>query len=53
LRRLMAHRSDRRGDEPITIVAFKGRETDWLPARDFPSWPGCIRRPLRVNPKAS
>jgi len=37
----MAHRSDRRGDEPITSLAYqKSRPVDWLPAREFPSWPG-------------
>ena len=36
----MANRSDRRGGVPITSVAHRSRAIDWLPARDFPSWPG-------------
>jgi hypothetical protein len=25
---------------PITSLALRSRAVDWLPARDFPSWPG-------------
>lgn len=32
---IMTHRSDRRGDEPMTTLTFRGREFDWLPAREF------------------
>ena len=39
-RRQMASRSDRRARVPITSVAPRSRAIDWLPARDFPSWPG-------------
>src|SRR5690606_41859189 len=33
-------RSDRRGAEPITRMAFGAVTSDWLPTRDLPSWPG-------------
>ncbi len=32
---LMAFRSDRRGDEPITSLALEAVTNDWFPARDF------------------
>ena len=44
-RRVMAHRSDRRGEKPITSLALEAAVIDWLPARDFPSWPGAHRAP--------
>ena len=37
----MAHRSDRRGVEPITsLCSQEPRSIDWLPTREFLSWPG-------------
>jgi hypothetical protein len=32
----MAHRSDRRGERPITRVALRGCASDWHPARGYP-----------------
>jgi hypothetical protein len=43
----LAYRSDRRGDEPITGLRPRGRASDWLPTRDFPSWPGHRFCPLQ------
>jgi len=31
----MTHRSDRRGNEPMTAMTLRGREFEWLPTREF------------------
>ena len=46
----MAHRSDRRGARADNKSGLpKSRPVDWLPTREFPSWPGQRTAHLRAE----